>query len=63
MADSILSDRFIRPAPDRVRVWTAIGFAMLVALMATTLPCRTSKPTWLCRGPARRPCSRKLAVR
>jgi adenylate cyclase len=38
MADSILSDRFIRPAPDRVRVWTAIGFAMLVALMATTLP-------------------------
>jgi len=37
-ADSILSNRFIRPAPDRTRIWTAIGFAVLVALMATTLP-------------------------
>jgi adenylate cyclase len=38
MADSLLSNRFIRPAPDRTRIWATIGFAMLVALMATTLP-------------------------
>ena len=38
VADSILSNRFIRPAAGSVRVWTAIGFAIGVALMATTLP-------------------------
>ena len=38
MADSVLSNRFIRPAPDASRIWTTIAFAALVALMATTLP-------------------------
>ena len=38
MADSLLSNRFIRQAPDAARLWSTIGFAVLVALMATTLP-------------------------
>jgi adenylate cyclase len=40
MADNILSDRFIRrrPAPDGLRIVTTIGFAIAVALTATTLP-------------------------
>jgi adenylate cyclase len=38
IADSILSNRFIRPAPASIRVWSALGLAVLVALMATTLP-------------------------
>jgi adenylate cyclase len=38
VADSILSNRFIRPAAGSVRVWTTMGFALLVALLATTFP-------------------------
>lgn len=38
MADSILSNRFIRPASDWTRVAATIGLAVLVALLATTLP-------------------------
>ena len=38
MADSILSNKFIRPAPDSTRLWTTVGFAMLVGLMAALLP-------------------------
>lgn len=38
MADSVLANRFIRPAPDATRVWAIIGFAMLVGLMAALLP-------------------------
>jgi adenylate cyclase len=38
MTDSILANRFIRPAPDATRVWTTVGFAMLVGLMAALLP-------------------------
>jgi adenylate cyclase len=40
MTDNLLSGRFIRrqPAPDYVRLTTTIGFALIVALMATSLP-------------------------
>jgi adenylate cyclase len=38
MADSILSNRFVRPAPGRARVWSTLALSALVALMATTLP-------------------------
>ena len=38
MADSILSNQFIRPAPDRARILGTIAVALLIALMATTLP-------------------------
>jgi adenylate cyclase len=38
MADSILANRFIRPASDHARVWSVIACAMIVALMATVLP-------------------------
>ena len=38
MADSILTNRFIRPAPERTRLATTAGFAVLVGLMATLLP-------------------------
>ena len=38
IADSILSNRFIRPAPKATRIWATIGFAMLVGLMAALLP-------------------------
>ncbi|HEV3485797.1 MAG TPA: adenylate/guanylate cyclase domain-containing protein, partial [Vicinamibacterales bacterium] len=38
MADSLLSNKFIRPAPDAARLWTTVGFAMLVGLMAALLP-------------------------
>jgi adenylate cyclase len=38
MADSILSNKFIRPAPESARLWTTVGFAMLVGLMAALLP-------------------------
>jgi adenylate cyclase len=38
MADSILSNDFIRPAPGAMRVSSTIGLAMLIGLMATTLP-------------------------
>ena len=37
MADSLLSNRFVRVAPDRVRVWTTIGLALAVALMAAAV--------------------------
>lgn len=38
MADSVLSNRFIRPAPDASRIWSTVGLAMLVGLMAALLP-------------------------
>jgi adenylate cyclase len=38
MADSILSNRFIRKASDRSRVLTTIGAALLVGLMAALVP-------------------------
>jgi adenylate cyclase len=38
MADSILQNRFIRPARDSTRVWSTLTLALAVALMATTLP-------------------------
>jgi adenylate cyclase len=38
MADSILSNDFVRPAPKPTRVLSTIGLAMLIGLMATTLP-------------------------
>ncbi|MEX2272102.1 MAG: adenylate/guanylate cyclase domain-containing protein [Vicinamibacterales bacterium] len=38
MADGILSDRFIRPAPDAARIAGTLAAGLVVALMATTLP-------------------------
>ena len=38
IADSILSNRFIRPAGETTRMWTVIALAVLVGLMATLLP-------------------------
>ena len=38
MADNLLSNRFIRPAPDRVRLWTVILAGLLVGLMSALLP-------------------------
>ena len=38
MADSVLSNRFIRPASDGSRIWSTAGSAMLVGLMAALLP-------------------------
>jgi adenylate cyclase len=38
MADSILSNRFLRPAPGWTPVVSTLGSAIAVALMATTLP-------------------------
>ena len=38
VADSILQNRFIRPGAKQSAVWSTIGFAMLVGLMATLLP-------------------------
>ena len=38
IADSIMSNRFIRQASDRSRVLTTIGAALLVGLMAAFLP-------------------------
>ena len=38
VADSILQNRFIRPAAKQSVVWSTIGLAVLVGLMATLLP-------------------------
>ena len=38
MADNLLSNRFIRPASDRVRIWSVIAAALLVGLLAAFLP-------------------------
>ena len=38
VADSILQNRFIRPAAKQSAVWSTVGFAVLVGLMATLLP-------------------------
>jgi len=38
MADSILSGRFIRPAPDATRIAGTLAIAVVIALLATTLP-------------------------
>jgi adenylate cyclase len=38
MADNVLTNRFISPAPGWNRIAAAIGLAIAVALMATTLP-------------------------
>jgi len=38
MADSLLSNHFIRPASDRSRVVTTVAGALLVGLMSTLLP-------------------------
>ena len=38
MADNLLSNRFIRPASDRVRIWTVIAAGLIVGLLAALLP-------------------------
>jgi adenylate cyclase len=38
IADSIIANRFIRPASDRSRILTTIGAALLVGLMAALVP-------------------------
>ena len=38
MADNLLANRFIRPASDRVRIWSVITAALLVGLLAAFLP-------------------------
>ena len=38
MADNLLSDRFIRPASDGVRIWSVIAAGLLVGLLSAFLP-------------------------
>jgi adenylate cyclase len=37
IVDSILSNRFIRPATNNVRVWSVVGFGIFVGLLAAVL--------------------------